>query len=175
MACGLPGPRLLSLRLLLACSALAAAVGCAGIKTGDSGGGGSSGTGASSGSGGGPPGSGTGGSMASGHGGSNTTSGSGGTGPICDMFTVNFVPKVPTVTLLVDRSGSMFPCLGSSDQTSPCTDHTNSAWGKFQAAVLPVVQSLEAQVRFGFTSFTGTDASHGNMCPMLNKVPAALN
>ena len=96
---------------------LLASVGCsAGIKAG-----GDTGSGGGGGSGSGSPGNGgsngSGGSTSSGNGGA-SSSGSGGSGP-CQTAMVKFLPKTPTVYLMVDRSGSMFPCLGSSDQTSP--------------------------------------------------------
>src|SRR5206468_6675375 len=124
----------------VAACALAAAVGCAGIKaSGDTG----TGTGASSGSGattgsGGAGGSSSGsGGVGSGRGGSVGTSGSGGGPPICDMFTINFVPKVPTVFVLVDRSGTIF-------RATP--DLPNGVWAPLRAATLQVVNSLQSQI-----------------------------
>jgi len=38
-----------------------------------------------------------------------------------------FEPKIPTVTLLVDRSGSMFHCLSGSTGDPVCADLTNTA------------------------------------------------
>lgn len=152
----------------LALTALASSIGCAGTRK-PAGSGNGTGNGGSLGSGSGGSGSGTGGrggSLGSGNGGI-SGSGSGGSGA-CQTGEFTFAPKVPSVYLVVDRSGSMFQCLGTQTP-NPCADRTNSAWGKFQAAVLPVVQSLQADVRFGFVAFTGTDASHGNMCPMLSQ------
>lgn len=70
----------------------------------------------------------------------------------CQNADVNFVPRTPTVYVLVDRSSSMFES----------TDY----WGKLKTAVLPVLSSLQAKVRFGFASYTGSSA----MCPQLDAV-----
>lgn len=71
--------------------------------------------------------------------------GDGPTGPYCDEFDYEFVPKTPTVYVLVDQSQSMFEA----------TDF----WNKLKAGVLPVIQELAPDVRFGFGSYTGTGAS----------------
>lgn len=157
--------------------ALSVGAGCAGIKmppgsagSGGSSSGGTTGTGTGSGSGGtSATGSGTGrgGSSAGGD-----IGGGGTTGSMCQQFEINFEPKIPTVTVLVDRSGSMFPCLTGMDSTTPCMNQADSAWGRTKSAILPVIQSLQADVRFGFVSFMGVAAQQ---CPMLSKVPAALN
>jgi von Willebrand factor type A domain len=99
-------------------------------------------------------------------GGGGPMSGSGGelidTGP-CATLSVQTVEVVPTVDLLVDTSGSMF------QQPAPF-------WGPLSNALLDptgVVKQLQDKVRFGFTSFTGMGT--GAMCPLLKKVPYALN
>lgn len=89
-------------------------------------------------------------------------SGSGGT-PGCQSGGVNFTPKVPTVLLLVDRSGTMFTPQGTP-QTTP--------WDTLRDGVLPVVQELDAQVRFGMMAVTG----ESGQCPLLDEVvPADQN
>ena len=93
----------------------------------------------------------------------------------CMQYEVKFEPKIPTVDLLVDRSTSMYPCLGSTDQTSICADHANTSWERLRLSLLDVVMQLQADVRFGFYTFMGTNASHGNMCPTLTKVAPSLN
>ncbi len=81
-----------------------------------------------------------------------------GTGMGCQQLEVNFVPKTPTVFILVDRSGSMFDSM---------------AWDPLRAGVLDVVvESSQADIRFGFGAFTG---EVGQTCPMFDKVPIALN
>jgi hypothetical protein len=93
-------------------------------------------------------------------------SGSGGqpidTGP-CATLSVQTVEVVPTVDLLVDTSGSMFK------DPAPF-------WDPLHNALLDptgVVKQLQDKVRFGFTSFTGMGT--GATCPLLKKVPYALN
>jgi hypothetical protein len=82
-----------------------------------------------------------------------------GTGGVCQTGGADFVPKVPTVILLVDRSGTMF-----LNQGNP--------WGTLRDGVLPVVKSLNDQVRFGFMAITG----ESGMCPLLDQVaPAEKN
>jgi len=89
----------------------------------------------------------------------NTTTGGAGSGAGmgCQQLEVNFVPKTPTVFILVDRSGSMFDSM---------------AWDPLRAGVLDVVAKLQGDIRFGFGAFTG---EVGQTCPMFDKVPIALN
>jgi hypothetical protein len=105
------------------------------------------------------PGSGDGGSLGSGasgngsggvdlgSGGNGTGSGD-GTGPdgqkFCQAAPYKFEPQTPTVYVLVDRSGSIFGL---------------NQWGPLRDAVLPVIQELQADVRFGFGTYSGTQAS----------------
>ncbi len=86
-----------------------------------------------------------------GNGGSTTLPGTGSTGtggdgePVfCQSATVNFVPQVPTVYVLVDQSGSIYDL---------------QQWVPLRDAVLPVIESLQTEVRFGFGSYTGTQAA----------------
>ncbi len=79
-----------------------------------------------------------------------------GTGGGCQTGGAEFVPKVPTVILLVDRSGTMFV-----NQGNP--------WGTLRDGVLPVVKSLNDQVRFGFMAITGEVGT----CPLLDEVAPA--
>lgn len=77
-------------------------------------------------------------------------SGSGGTGtgtgknigpdglPYCSAGAIKFVPRTPTVFVLVDRSGSIF------DQQQ---------WIPLRDAVLPVIQELQGEVRFGLGAY----------------------
>jgi len=82
----------------------------------------------------------------------------GGTGGGCQTGGADFVPKVPTVMLLVDRSGTMF-------------DQQGNPWNTLRDGVLPVVKDLNEQVRFGFISITGEQQA--GMCPLLDEVPPA--
>lgn len=152
---------------------LAAASACAKVADGPPG----TGSGATSGTGG-PPGPGTGGVI-----------GGFDAGPVekfagevktCTDVKYTFVPKIPTVTLLVDRSGSMFHCLSGSTGDPVCADLTNTAWSKLKSAIESVMTQLDAQVRFGFMTVWGTNPAGSGMCPSLkgmatDAVPAAMN
>jgi hypothetical protein len=81
----------------------------------------------------------------------------------CQHVEVNFVPKIPTVFVLVDRSDSMFV---------PDSKTQVVSWDPLKAGVLAVVKQLEAQVRFGFGAFTG---QQGGMCPIFESIAPALN
>jgi hypothetical protein len=135
---------------------------CGSATGGTAGDGGSGGDGATTGSGGDGATTGNGGASGGrgatgGNGGSGATGGSitlpgtgststGGNGePVyCQSATVNFEPQVPTVYVLVDQSGSIYDL---------------QQWVPLRDAVLPVIQSLQADVRFGFGTYTGTQAA----------------
>jgi hypothetical protein len=112
---------------------------------------------------------GTGGGTAPGTGGSGGPTDGGTAGDaICRLFEVRAESTVPTVFLLVDRSGSMFETLVSGT----CSEPPCSAWSVLKAGALKVVKDLEGVVRFGFGAFTGQAP---NMCPIFDRVGAALN
>jgi len=99
---------------------------------------------------------------------------------ICKQVEYVFEPKIPTVTLLVDRSGSMFHCLSGSTGDALCSDLTNTAWAKLRGAIESVMTQLDAQVRFGFMTVWGTNPASNGMCPSIqgmatDAVPPALN
>ena len=108
---------------------------------------------------------GSGGSGASSGSGATTSSGgSGGSGP-CQMAEYTFEPKIPTVFMLVDQSGSMFSCqVGSQrDMTGrECLDHADTSWYPLRDGALQVIQALQADVRFGFAPLGG---EIGDSCP----------
>lgn len=124
-------------------------------------------------------------------GGTGSTSGSGGTiggnndgglvtgmdARICQMASYTFEPKIPTVFMLVDQSGSMFKCRtngGSMDATGrECANKADTSWYPLRDGVLQVVQQLQAEVRFGFAAFTGEQGQA--MCPTLSPVLPAQN
>jgi len=81
-----------------------------------------------------------------------STGGTPGTSEYCSEAEVEFVPQIPTVLVLVDRSSSMFDANASTD-----------FWRSLKAAVLPVIEGLQADVRFGFASYTGTSATCSGM------------
>ena len=80
----------------------------------------------------------------------------------CTDVSYTFAPKIPTVFVVVDRSGSEFQSA------------TTGTYFTLQASVLQVVQQSQDQVRFGFGDFVGDHAS-GACAPVFNSVPIALN
>ncbi|MGC4087034.1 MAG: vWA domain-containing protein [Polyangiaceae bacterium] len=93
----------------------------------------------------------------------------------CQQAEVKFEPKIPTVYMLVDRSGSMFDCLSTTNSEPSCTTPDDTSWVKLKTAALTVIDSLQTQVRFGFASFTGTNPQAGGTCPIIDQVAPALN
>ncbi len=77
--------------------------------------------------------------------GTGNSPGAGG-GTYCQDSELNFEPQTPTVLVLVDRSSSMF-----QGQTQ--------FWNSLKEAVLPVIENLQSDVRFGFASYTGSNSS----------------
>jgi hypothetical protein len=117
------------------------------------------------------------GGTSSGSGGT-SPAGTGGTGGICQTADFKFTPKIPTAYLVVDRSGSMFHCLSTSQPV--CSTKSDSSWSKLKDAIEGVIAMLDSQVRFGFTTIYGTNPNSGGSCPVLNgtlsdNVPPALN
>ena len=94
----------------------------------------------------------------------------------CQMKDFTFEPKIPTVILLVDRSGSMFDCVSTPTNVEPsCTDIADTAWTKLKNGVLPVVEQLQHDVRFGFATITGSNPQYGGTCPMPTPVAPKLD
>lgn len=98
----------------------------------------------------------------------------------CTDVMYMFTPMIPTVTLLVDRSGSMFHCLSGNTGDAVCADMTNTSWYNLKSAIESVITQLDGQVRFGFQTVWGTNPQGGGMCPSLqgmatNAVAPALN
>jgi hypothetical protein len=98
----------------------------------------------------------------------------------CQSASYTFAPLIPTVYLLVDRSGSMFHCLTGNTGDVICADMTNTSWYNLKTAIESVLPQLESQVRFGFTTVFGANPVGGGMCPSLqgmltNNVSPALN
>lgn len=78
--------------------------------------------------------------------------GKGDGGKDCNRVNIAFASPEPTVFILVDRSSSMFE---------------QNFWDPLKAGVLEVVQKLEKEVRFGFSTYTG---QAGGMCPDLSSL-----
>lgn len=103
-------------------------------------------------------------------------------GSICQQGNYKYVPQIPTVFLVVDRSGSMFGCRtnggammgpGGGLLGPECVNHADTAWYPMRDGVLMVLRSLEDKVRFGFAAFTGEQSDP--VCPVLNPVLPSLN
>jgi len=82
----------------------------------------------------------------------------------CQQAQYTFEPKIPTVYLVVDRSGSMFHCLTTTQPV--CPTKSDTSWSQLQAAIETVLTGLDAQVRFGFTTVFGTNPAGGGSCTL---------
>jgi len=173
----------ISAGVLFTGAALMAALGCsAGVRANPTGAGGKGGIT-------GPGTAGTSASGAAGNGLGGSTPPIGGIGGIvtnpdggmgCQHTMYTFDPKIPTVYLVVDRSGSMFHCLSATQNV--CPNKADTSWSTLKDAIESVITQLDGQVRFGFTTIFGTDPSNnrGGMCPLItgtlaDNVPPALN
>jgi hypothetical protein len=98
-------------------------------------------------------------------GGSTGDPGGGGTGGVCADVNINLDKQIPTVLLLVDQSGSMNAAFGASDR-----------WQVLRTSLMDpaagVVNTLQAQVRFGLALYSGTP---GQACPIITPVAPAMN
>jgi uncharacterized protein YegL len=70
----------------------------------------------------------------------------------CNKVAINFAPKVPSVFILVDRSSSMFE---------------HALWEPLKKGVLAVIDQLDSEIQFGFSSYTG---ERGRTCPELSMI-----
>ena len=70
----------------------------------------------------------------------------------CNKVEIEFAPQVPSVFVLVDRSSSMFE---------------RSLWNPLKEGVLAVIEQLQKDIHFGFSSYTG---AQGMQCPQLTTV-----
>lgn len=67
----------------------------------------------------------------------------------CQQAQREFIPKIPAVFVLVDRSGTMFDPIPSEN------GQTVTPWGSLRVGVLDVMRELEGAVSFGFGAFSG--------------------
>jgi hypothetical protein len=81
----------------------------------------------------------------------------------CQQAQRTFVPQIPTVFILVDRSGSMF-------DENPAGSGQN-AWGSLRRGALQVIAELQSDIRFGFGAFSG----QGTTCPDMPSTGLALD
>src|SRR5688572_19569767 len=79
----------------------------------------------------------------------------------CQQASRTFVPNIPTVFILVDRSASMFDV----------NQQGTNAWSPLRTGVLQVISDLQADVRFGFGAFSG----QGTTCPDMPMQAPAIN
>ncbi len=101
------------------------------------------------------------------------TTGAGGTGGICQMAQLEYEPKIPTVYLVVDRSGSMFHCLKTTQPV--CADKADTSWTQLKTAIETVITTLDSSVRFGFTTVFGANPTGGGMCTVMTAGTLADN
>jgi hypothetical protein len=91
--------------------------------------------------------------------------GTGGNGGVCADVKINLDKQIPTVLLLVDQSGSMNASFAGSDR-----------WQVLRSSLMNpsmgVVNTLQAQVRFGLALYSGV---RNQPCPVITSVPPALN
>jgi len=95
-----------------------------------------------------------------------SSSSAGGNTGVCASTAIDLGHQLPTVLLLVDQSGSMNAEFGTSDR-----------WQTLRGALMDpkngIVHTLQGQVRFGLTLFSGKDGAAP--CPLLTNVAPALN
>ena len=94
-------------------------------------------------------------------GGATSTGGNG----VCADANITLDKQIPTVLLLVDQSGSMDAEFGTSDR-----------WQTLRTSLMTpgmgVVDTLQAQVRFGLALYSGVE---GQACPVITQVAPAMN
>jgi hypothetical protein len=64
----------------------------------------------------------------------------------------------------------MYHCLTGSSTSVVCPDQTDTTWYKLKTALESVTSQLDTQVRFGFTTITGTNPAAGGSCPALQRM-----
>jgi hypothetical protein len=94
----------------------------------------------------------------------------------CASVKVDLTEQIPTVMLLVDRSGSMTATFGASNRW-------DATYDTLMNGTTGVVKDLEGRVRFGVALYTSLNGSAGNTalegnpagtCPMMATVSPAL-
>jgi hypothetical protein len=90
--------------------------------------------------------------------------GGGGSNGVCADVNINLDKQIPTVLLLVDQSSSMNAAFGASDR-----------WLTLRTSLLDpaagIVNTLQAQVRFGLALYSG----EADQCPIITPVAPAMN
>jgi hypothetical protein len=85
---------------------------------------------------------------------------------VCSSLSVHFTPVVPTVMLVVDRSGSM-----RADYGGP--SRWNALYTTLMDPTSGIVTRLADQVRFGLLLYSGHDGDPDGPCPTLHDVAPA--
>lgn len=87
----------------------------------------------------------------------------------CAETEVQFTQQIPTVQLLVDRSGSMTEDFGDF----------GNRWDALETVLFDaqggLATQLDGHVRFGLTTYTSENGWEGGTCPMLDQVDPTLN
>lgn len=86
--------------------------------------------------------------------------------PGCQQAERTFDPTIPTVFMLVDRSGTMFDVIAGTDNVSP--------WSGLRGAALQVMRELQSSVSFGFGAFVGDELPQQACTFDLQSVPPGL-
>lgn len=84
----------------------------------------------------------------------------------CSTLLAHFTPVVPTVVLVVDRSGSMRADYGGASRW-------DALYTTLMAPASGIVTRLADQVRFGLLLYSGHDGDPDGPCPTLHDVAAA--
>ena len=79
------------------------------------------------------------------------------------MAQIKYVPQTPTVYLVVDRSGSMFHCLTTSELV--CSTKTDTSWSKLKTAIQTVVMQLETARSFRLHDDLRDQSGRGRLVP----------
>ena len=91
----------------------------------------------------------------------------------CAEVKVDLAPVIPTVLMLVDRSGTMTDPFGESDT------RWDALYETLMDPTTGVVKELEGKVRFGVAAYTARDRDNDGQtegaCPIMNVVAPALD
>ena len=90
------------------------------------------------------------------------------TDEVCASLRVEFEPVVPTVMLVVDRSGSMRADHGG-------VTRWEAVYGALMDPAAGIVSQLAEEVRFGLLLYSGHDTDPAATCPILHEVAPALD
>jgi hypothetical protein len=89
-------------------------------------------------------------------------------GEVCASLRAEFSPVIPTVMLVVDRSGSMRADHGGVSRWA-------AVYGALMDPASGIVPRLAGDVRFGLLLYSGHDSNPNASCPTLHEVAPALD